>query len=124
MYKIYFDGSKKGQLIGYSAVIYYGDEIIYKSSHKLQNHKISSNCAEYLGIIHGLTLASAMEIKNIVVYGDCQLVIKQICGKYKAQSPYLKKLRNLVKTLETNFDSIEYVWVPREQNVVAHRECK
>jgi ribonuclease HI len=124
-HNMYFDGGKKANNISYGYVIYDQDkQELYKNSGKFSHAIISSNAAEYLGLIFGMVEALKLGIKNIVIYGDNQVIINQINGQYKAKSPILLTLRIICKEMMKKFDEIEIVWIPREHNRDAHRMCK
>lgn len=82
----------------------------------------TNNVAEYNGLIAGLTWLERNEVRGIRVRGDSQLVIKQLTGEYRVNSPALRplydeaiqKVRALGVTLE---------WVPRETNHRADALC-
>ena len=56
------------------------------------------------------------EIKNLIVNGDSMLVIKQMTGAYKVNSPNLIKLYNEAMKLKAQFDTINFQHVYREDN--------
>lgn len=114
---IYFDGCSKGNpgLAGAGAVIYTNYEETWCGSSFVGTHS-TNNEAEYAGLILGLQKASEMNIKNIFVKGDSQLVINQMTGKYKCQSPNLLPLYQAAKKLEDGFEKIEYKHVLRNLN--------
>jgi ribonuclease HI len=124
VYKLFFDGGKKHNNIAYGYVIYRDDEQIHKSHGKFSHTIISSNAAEYIGLICGMISALALGAKDIVIRGDSQLIIYQIQGKYKAKSPILITLRILSKEIIKMFDSCDIDWVPREDNTEADRTCR
>ena len=47
----------------------------------------SNNQIEYEALIIGLEILLEMGIKSVEVYGDSQLVIRQLTGDYKCCSP-------------------------------------
>ena len=116
-YKLFFDGCSKGNpgLAGAGAVIYKNEEEIWSGS-CFVGKKSTNNQAEYSGLILGLQKAIDMNIKNILVKGDSQLVIHQMTGKYKCNSPNLLEFYQTAKNLEKEFEKIEYVHVLRNLN--------
>jgi ribonuclease HI/probable phosphoglycerate mutase len=52
----------------------------------------------------------------LVVRGDSQLVINQMTGKYKCNSPNLLELYSRAKELESKIDTVHYFHVLREYN--------
>jgi ribonuclease HI len=125
-----FDGGSRGNpgIGGSGAVIYrlkeetrsydYGDEFteVWSGSFFLGEKGITNNVAEYFGLIHGLEKCIDMELKNLVVEGDSQLVIRQIEGTYKIKSPELIKLHAKVMQLVQQIEFIRFSSVPRAMN--------
>ena len=119
-YKIQFDGcSKKNPgLAGAGAVIYKYDKEIW-SGKLFVGTNDTNNCAEYSGLILGLEKAVELNIKTLHVEGDSLLVINQMTGKYKCNSPNLVELNNKAKILASKFDNINFVHIFRNKNARA-----
>jgi ribonuclease HI len=114
---LFFDGCCKGNPGpgGAGAVIYSNDVEIWADS-AFVGKKVTNNIVEYTGLIIGLKQAIKVGIKNIVVNGDSQLVIKQMTGVYKVSSENLIELYKTAKQLEKSFDIISYNHVYRKDN--------
>ena len=119
-YVLYFDGCSKGNpgFAGAGAVIYEDGQEIYAKSVFVGEHE-TNNVAEYTGLCIGLQAAIQLGIRKIAVRGDSQLVIRQMLGEYKVKSPGLLSLYQQAKTAETNFESISYQHIYRDQNARA-----
>ena len=119
MYSLYFDGCSKGNpgKAGAGAVIYLDGEEMWAGIKNLG--KQTNNYAEYSGLILGLKKAIDLGIKEIQVYGDSMLVIKQLRGEYKVNSPNIKYLYEQSKELSTQFETIAFSHVYRENNIRA-----
>jgi len=79
----------------------------------------TNNVAEYLALI--FALESAFEIDpaaEIVVRMDSKLVVEQMSGRWKIKHPDMLSLGARVQQLISG-KSVEFVWIPREQNVLA-----
>jgi len=115
-YVLFFDGCAKGNpgFAGSGAVMYKDDNEIWSKSEYLE--KQTNNYAEYCGLIMGLQYAVEKEIKEITVKGDSMLVIKQMTGAYKVNSPNLIELYNEAMRLKAQFDTINFQHVYREDN--------
>ena len=100
---------------GAGAVIYKNDKE-FKTVSVYVGEKETNNTAEYTGLIEGLKLALDNNIKNLVVKGDSQLVIKQMRGEYKVKAENLKILQIKAKLLAEKFENIEFIHVKRELN--------
>jgi ribonuclease HI len=114
---MFFDGCSKGNpgLAGAGAVIYTNHEEVWSGS-DFVGTKSTNNEAEYAGLILGLKKASEMNIKQLFVNGDSQLIIHQMTGKYKCNSPNLLPLYQAAKKLDERFETIEYKHVLRNLN--------
>ena len=119
-YCIKFDGCSRGNpgLSGAGAIIYCNNVEIWSGSKYIGN-KITNNYAEYEGLILGLQQAVEMKIKDIIVQGDSQLVINQMEGKYKCNSPNLIELYKKAKEFESKFNNIKYEHIYRKENTRA-----
>ena len=76
----------------------------------------TNNRAEYSGLILGLQKALEMNIKEIHVQGDSLLVVNQMTGKYKCNSPNLLDLHDTAKALEKGFVKVHYEHILRNFN--------
>jgi ribonuclease HI len=116
-FKMNFDGCSKGNpgLGGAGAVIYHDKNEIWWESFFVGD-KVTNNNAEYAGLILGLQKAVEMNIKVLLIEGDSQLVINQMTGKYKCNSPNLIALYEKAKELETKFEKVYYQHIFRNFN--------
>ena len=111
---IHFDGNySKGQ--GGAGVVLTSptDE---RLKYVVQMHcqgNISNNTTEYEGLLAGLRAAVGLGISNVIVKGDCQLVIKQVNKEYACpqMAPYVEE----VWKLQRRFSSFRAAYVPREE---------
>uniref|UniRef100_A0A2N9IRV7 RNase H type-1 domain-containing protein n=1 Tax=Fagus sylvatica TaxID=28930 RepID=A0A2N9IRV7_FAGSY len=83
--------------------------------------RATNNEAEYEALLAGLKLSKKMGVKNLTVKSDSQLVIGQIKGEYEAREDRMKKYLTVVQTLLPHFEKVEFVQIPREENVDADR---
>lgn len=81
--------------------------------------KQTNNFAEYMGLILGLERAKALGVKEVEVYADSELMIRQLGGRYQVKSPSLRPLYDKAVTLLNRFDRVKLVHVPREMNLAA-----
>lgn len=78
----------------------------------------TNNVAEYTALIKGLELAKKYG-KEVEVFSDSELVIRQVKGIYKIKVEKLQELNAIVKEKAKEFDSVEYKNVPRENNMIS-----
>ncbi len=119
-YCLKFDGCSKGNPgpAGAGAVIYKNDLEIWWTSIYVGN-KETNNVAEYNGLILGLSKASDLGIRELLVMGDSELIIKQMKGEYKVKSPSIIDFYVKAKRLATLFDEIHYQHIYRKDNARA-----
>ena len=63
-------------------------------------------------------------MKNLLIQSDSKLVVKQIKGDYEAKEERMQKYLRLTRHLTWEFDEVEFVQVPRNQNVLADEISK
>nr|XP_023892464.1 uncharacterized protein LOC112004448 [Quercus suber] len=84
----------------------------------------TNNEAKYEGILTGLRLGKALGAKNLLVQNDSKLVIGQIQGEYEAMEERMQKYLKLTKRLTQEFDGVEFVQIPKNQNMEADEVSK
>ena len=98
MYKLFFDGACRGNpgLSSHGGVIYdpQGKEIDTIATYI--GHA-TNNIAEYSGLLAGLNRCQVLNIKTLKVYGDSNLVIKQVKGEWKVKNDKLRSLHKKIK---------------------------
>src|SRR3954466_16238137 len=77
----------------------------------------TNNTAEYEGLLAGLRIATDLGIKQLIVRGDSQLVVRQVNKNY--QSPLMEAYVDEVRKLEERFVGLQMEHVPRAQNDIA-----
>ena len=75
----------------------------------------TNNVAEYEALIIGLEIALEMHIKSLQVFGDSQLIIRQLNGLYEVKNPNLILLHGRAKDLINQFHQIEIVHISRSK---------
>jgi ribonuclease HI len=130
MIEAFFDGAcipNPGGLMSFGVVVYQDNIIIKQIAHRYNPpslaNKTTNNIAEYCGLISALKyLVSIFALtKKITVYGDSQLVIKQMRGEWKINDGAYKPFAIQAQTLVNRFSNITFTWIPREQNFEADR---
>ena len=84
----------------------------------------TNNKVEYEGILTRLRLDKALRAKNVLVQSDSKLVIWQIKEEYEAREERMQRYLRLTKHLTQNFDNVEFIQIPRSQNMVANEVAK
>ncbi len=81
----------------------------------------TNNFAEYSGLLAALDYALAHGHKSLRVISDSELMVKQIQGKYKVNSPDLKPLWQEAKNRIARLDRFEITHALRHKNKDADR---
>jgi ribonuclease HI len=126
MITAYFDGScepkNPGRLSAYGAVIFYDGNIMWADYgvHSLPGDT-TNNQAEYAGYVALLAefFRRGWCHETIAVYGDSDLVIKQMQGKWKIKNGVYTKLAKRAQQQTRSFSRLSIHWIPREENGVA-----
>jgi len=84
----------------------------------------SNNEAEYEALIFGLLLALSMEVCSLWVYGDSQLIVRQVNGVYEVRKPELMPYYEAARKLMNEFKHIEILHVPQSRNAPADALAK
>src|SRR5580704_8366962 len=78
--------------------------------------RATNNVAEYYGLITALDYAAAQGIDRLLVRSDSELLVRQMQGRYKVNSPDLRPLYERARKLANGFAYFAVEHVPREQN--------
>jgi ribonuclease HI len=118
--RLYTDGAARGNPgpAGAGAVILNPDGHIVAKIGKFLGDS-TNNVAEYMGLILGLKRAKAMGIKELEVYSDSELLVKQLAGDYAVKAEHLRPLHDEAKALLQGFSFIQVRHIPREENAQA-----
>jgi ribonuclease HI len=78
--------------------------------------KATNNMAEYEALIFGLSTALSLGIRQLLVKGDSQLIIKQVRRECSCNEPRLAAYLLHVRKLEKDFTALELQHIPRAYN--------
>jgi ribonuclease HI len=118
--RLYSDGAARGNPgpSGAGAVLVEpGGQVVAKVGKFLGNQ--TNNYAEYMGLLIGLKHAKALGAKEIEIFADSELLIRQLGGRYQVKSPSLRPLYEEAVKLLNDFSRVKLVHVPREMNAAA-----
>jgi ribonuclease HI len=79
----------------------------------------TNNYAEYMGLLLGLKRARELGVREIEVFTDSELMIRQLGGRYQVRSASLRPLYDEALKLLNGFSRVKLVHVPREMNTAA-----
>ena len=81
--------------------------------------RATNNVAEYTGLLTALEKAVALKAKNVKIYSDSELMVRQINGEYKVKNENLRELYLQCKSLLDNFSKWEIKHIFRDKNTKA-----
>jgi ribonuclease HI len=118
--RLYTDGAARGNPgpAGAGAVILSPDGHIVAKVGKFLGDS-TNNVAEYMGLILGLKRAKAMGIKELEVYSDSELLVRQLAGEYQVKAEHLRPLHDEARALLQGFAFIQVRHISREENAQA-----
>ncbi|RVW62186.1 Gypsy retrotransposon integrase-like protein 1 [Vitis vinifera] len=82
-------------------------------------HPATNNIVEYEACILGLETALELGIRQMEVFGDSNLVLRQIQGEWKTRDAKLRPYHAYLELLVTRFEDLRYTHLPRAQNQFA-----
>ncbi|WJZ84330.1 hypothetical protein VitviT2T_003939 [Vitis vinifera] len=118
-WRMYFDGAANhsGYGIGVLLISPHGDHI--PGSVRLafsDRHPATNNIVEYEACILGLETALELGIRQMEVFGDSNLVLRQIQGEWKTRDVKLRPYHAYLELLVRRFGDLRYTHLPRAQN--------
>lgn len=124
----YFDGLCEPKNPG--GIATFGYVIVIENNEKIEGYGLAevpwsrnstNNLAEYMGVYCLLVKLINLKITNAKIFGDSQLVIKQLNNEYKIKSERLIPIYQKIMEIKQKFENIEFYWIPRELNKEADR---
>lgn len=118
--RIYFDGSstnngRSDSRAGCGAHVIGSDGRVGKEARFVGVGK-TNNEAEYAGAILGLETARDMGYKEVALFGDSQLVVRQMGGRYETRHERMKIMRDRFISAMEKFDRVSLTYIPRDGN--------
>lgn len=100
--------------------------VVFKDAEGRELHTLSkaigqttNNLAEYAGLLGGLEYAVDSKMKDLVVYLDSELIVKQMNSIYKVRHPKLIPCYQKALKLSRQFSSFSIEHIPRSKNTIA-----
>ena len=120
LWSMYFDGSCTRKNAGAGVWINNTESKHTEGISCKLNFQCSNNIAEYESLLLGLHLLKKLGAKRIIVFGDSELIIRQVNGEYNTNHPRLRAYCNDVMDLLKKFKESKLIFVPRKRNIAAH----
>jgi ribonuclease HI len=81
------------------------------------SERATNNVAEYVGAIRALEFLVSVGYRGpVLVFGDSQLVVRQLAGEYEVRADHLRPYFEHLKALVDRLGEVQFAWVPREEN--------
>ena len=117
-FKLQFDGGSRGNpgVSGCGSVIFKNNNEMW-NVHKFIGTDKTNNEAEYMGLLYGIKGCIELGIDELLIQGDSQIIINQIKGDFKVNSPKLKPYHTcIMDLLKKNIKSYHIEYIPRSDN--------
>jgi len=121
MIELWFDGicepQNPGGHGGFGMLVKRDGETIHQEAHYVGRWPtLSNNCTEYAGAIAALRYCLTNQITEATIYGDADMIIKQLEGKWRAHEGAYTPYYLEAMTLRQRVPGIKLKWIPREMN--------
>jgi ribonuclease HI/transposase InsO family protein len=118
VWSLYFDGSKSKEGAGAGCIIIdpAGNKTLLACRLEFE---CTNNVAEYEALLQGLRKALDMRIQNLIVFGDSEIVVRQVRNSIHCLTPHLKCYQYEVWNLINKFSAFNINSIPRSSNVEA-----
>jgi ribonuclease HI len=95
-----------------------------RGSLRIAGALVTSNQAEYCGLLSGVRVAYAEGMRTLIIKGDSELVIEQMTGNYRVLNADLRAYYDLVKEELKRFRHVKFEHIPRSLNCVCDELAK
>ncbi|XP_074376621.1 uncharacterized protein LOC141718139 [Apium graveolens] len=112
---LFVDGSSTANSGG-AGIILISPEVFKVQQALKFKFQATNNVAEYEALIAGLKLATELEVTIIDIFGDSQLVVKQISVEFKAHNENMSKYLSITQELLKKISSWKISNVDRAEN--------
>jgi ribonuclease HI len=119
IWSLYFDGSKSKEGAGTDCVLIDlgGNKTLIACRLEFE---CTNNTAEYEALLQGLRKALDLDIQNLTVFGDSEIMVRQVKNSIHCLSPHLKSYHTEVWNLMNKFSAFNINSVPRLNNSKAN----
>jgi ribonuclease HI len=80
--------------------------------------KATNNRAEYEALLFGLSKTLSLGVRQVIVKGDSQVIIKPVKGNYCCNDPQLAAYLLHARKLEKDFELLNLQHIPRVGNAI------
>ena len=79
----------------------------------------TNNEAEYEVLLMRMAMVQRMGGKSVKVFSDSRLIVSQVKGEFEAKDERMQGHLNQVKCLQSKFESLDLLHIPRNGNAYA-----
>lgn len=124
---LYFNGSKYNDGVGAGCILVNPDRETNMLAYKL-GFDCTNNIVEYEALVQGLQKAISLTVRYLKMFGDSEIVIKQVINNIHCVSNHLKHYQYLIQDLISHFSAFNIAPIPRlhnaSANILAHISSK
>jgi ribonuclease HI len=117
---LFFDGSSCGKGGGVGILLISTRGEMFEFAIPIQP-TVTNNQAQYEALLRGLQYLKEAKAISVEIFGDSELVIKQLNGQYECKSDILKNYYEECKQILKSFQLVILQHIPRENNEEANK---
>ncbi len=119
--RVWIDGASRGNpgKAGAGIVIKDSDGDVLDEISAYLGDDLTNNQSEYSALVNALEFCVDQGFKEVRIFSDSELLVKQMNGEYDVKSESILKLYGKARSLESEFSEVEYNHVPRDENEAA-----
>jgi ribonuclease HI len=114
---LYFDGSTSQEGSGEGCIL-----IDPKGKQNFLSCRLEFECtnntAEYEALIQGLNKAIDLNVKELKVFRDSEIIVRQVRNTIHCNSPHLRNYQQEVHRLIKHFEAFNITTIPRTKNTL------
>jgi ribonuclease HI len=80
--------------------------------------KCTNNTAKYEALVQGIKKVIDLNIKELKVFRDSKIIIRQVRNTIHCNSPHLKNYQHEVHRLIEHFEAFNITMIPRTKNIL------
>ncbi|XP_070013410.1 uncharacterized protein [Nicotiana sylvestris] len=115
---MFFDEGVNAKSVGIGAILISPTGQHYPATARLRFF-CTNNTVEYEACIMGMNMAVDLDVKELLIMGDSDLIIRQAQGEWETRDIKLIPYRQHVEDLSKRFKSFEFKYIPRFHNELA-----
>lgn len=116
---VYVDGAIAGNRYTGIAAVARSERGYFRGWISRQMARMTNNEAEYHAALLGLELAGELGAGQVDILSDSEVVVRQMMGTSRVNSPRLKGLHRQACRVVADFEQVRFVYVGREENKLA-----